>query len=73
MGEQRTAALRQMTAEQLRYLGTRQMVYLRAEVYGGEPTLVLCGADGSSLVLVDSLETAAEMVAEHGLSIAAIH
>jgi hypothetical protein len=72
-GDQRTAALRRMTAEQLLQLGTRQVVYLKAGMRNGELAFVLYGADGKPLVMVDTVETALEMAAENGLGFVAIH
>ena len=45
-GIQRTAELRQTTAEELLHLGTRQVVYLKAGTCDGEIFFVICGADG---------------------------
>jgi hypothetical protein len=67
------AALRQMTADQLRGLGTHQVAYLRAGMCDGERLLVLYGADGVPLVIVDDVKTAVEVAAEHGLRFIAIH
>ena len=38
-GDQTTAVLRQITAEQLLHLGTRQVVYLKSGMRDGEPGL----------------------------------
>jgi hypothetical protein len=46
--DSRHTALRQMTPEQLLYLGTRQVVYLRSGMCDGEPAFVLHGADGAA-------------------------
>jgi hypothetical protein len=72
-GDRRSAALRQMSAEQFLHLGTRHVVYLRSGMRDGELVFVLYGADGTPLVMVDAVETAVEMAAEHGLGLAAIH
>ena len=72
-GDCGTAALRQMTAEQLRHLGKRQVVYLKVGMRHGELAFVLYGADGTALVIVDAVETAVEMAAEHGLGFVAVH
>ena len=69
----RTAALRQMTADELLDLGTRQVVYLRAGTCNGERLFVLYGADGVPLVMVDEVETAVEIAAERGLKFIAVH
>lgn len=72
-GDRTVAALRQMTAEQLLHLGTRQVVYLKARMDNGELAFMLYGADGTPLVMVDSVEAAVEMVAENGLGFVAVH
>ena len=51
-GERTTAALRQMTAEQLLHLGTRQVVYLKTGKCDGEQAFGVFGADGTPLVVV---------------------
>jgi hypothetical protein len=72
-GDLTTAALRKMTIEQLRHLGTRQVVYLRVGMHDGELAFVLHGADGTPLVTVDTVDAAVEMVAQHGLGFVAVH
>jgi hypothetical protein len=72
-GDHTTAALRQITHEQLLHLGTRQAVYLRTAIRDGEQAFVLYRADGTPLVVVDDVETAVEMAATHGLGIVTIH
>jgi hypothetical protein len=67
------AALRQMTEEQLLHLGTRQVVYLKTGTNDGELAFMLYSADGTPLVMVDSVEAAVEMVAEHGLGFVSVH
>jgi hypothetical protein len=69
----RRAALRQMTADQLLDLGTRQVVYLRTGTCDGERLFVLYGADGVPLAMVDDVETAVEVAAEHDLEFVAVH
>jgi hypothetical protein len=67
------SALRQMTAQQLLQLGTRQVVYLKAGMHDGERLFVLYGADGSPLAVAAVVETAVEMAAEHGLAFVTVH
>jgi hypothetical protein len=67
------ATLRHITAEQLRHLGARQVVYLKAGTCDGEQAFVVFGADGTPLVVVDNLETAAAVVARHGLDFVTLH
>jgi hypothetical protein len=71
--DRRAAALRQMTADQLLDLGTRQVVYLRAGTYDGERLFVLYAADGELLAMVDDVEAAVEVAAEHDLEFVAVH
>jgi hypothetical protein len=71
--DRRTAALRQMTVDQLLDLGTRQVVYLKTCIRDGERLFVLYGADGEPLAMVGAVETAVEMAAEHGLAFVSVH
>jgi hypothetical protein len=66
-------ALRQMTAVQLLYLGTRQVAYLKVGMFEGEQAFLIYGADGVPLEVVDAMETAMEVVAENGLSFVSVH
>lgn len=63
----------QMTAEQLQQLGTRQVVYLSAGICDDEIVFVIHGADGTPIVMIEDLDTAMAMVAEHGLVVVAVH
>ncbi|HXA26078.1 MAG TPA: hypothetical protein VNW90_27670 [Acetobacteraceae bacterium] len=65
--------MRQMTAEQLLHLGTRQVVYLKSGIHDGELAFMLHGADGASLVAFDTIEEAVQTAVENGLRLAAIH
>jgi hypothetical protein len=71
--DRQTAALRQMTVDQLLDLGTCQVVYLRAGTCDGERLFVLYGADGLPLVTADDVETVVEIAAEHGLAFVSVH
>jgi len=71
--DQMIAALRHITADQLRHLGTHQVVYLKAGTCDGEQAFAVFGADGTPLVVVDAVEAAVEIVTEHGLSFVAVH
>jgi hypothetical protein len=42
-------------------------------MHDGELAFILYGADGIPLVMVDTVESAVEMVAERGLAFVAIH
>jgi hypothetical protein len=72
-GDQTIAALRHITAEQLRHLGTRQVVYLRSGIRDGEHAFAVYGADGIPLVVVDDVDTAVAMAAERGFGFVAVH
>jgi hypothetical protein len=56
--EQTIAGLCHITAEQLRHLGTRPVVYLNAGTRDGEQAFGVFGADGTPLVVIDDVETA---------------
>jgi hypothetical protein len=71
--DRQTAALRQMTVDQLLGLGTCQVVYVRAGKCDGERLFVLYGADGVPLVTADDVETVVEIAAEHGLAFVSVH
>jgi hypothetical protein len=68
-----TDALRHMTVEQLLYLGTRQVVYLRSGTQDGQHAFMIYGADGTPLEVVDALDVAMQLVAENGLHFVTIH
>ena len=57
--DRRTASLRQMTVDQLLDLGTSRVAYLRSGMW--------------DLATVDSVETAVEVAAEHGLAFISVH
>ena len=69
---QRTA-LRSMTTEQLRHLGTDHLVYVRHGRRDSEPVLVLHGADGMPLSAVDNIDAAFEVAADRGLKFVTVH
>jgi hypothetical protein len=66
-------AQHQMTVEQLRYLGTRQVVYLRGGTCDGEIVYLIHSADGIPIVMVEDIETAMAMIARQDLTIVAVH
>jgi hypothetical protein len=66
-------ALRRMTTEQLRHLGTDQVVYVRCARRDSEPVLVLYGADGTPLSAVETADAAFEVAADHGLAFVTVH
>jgi hypothetical protein len=71
--EDRTTALRQITAEQLLHLGTLQVSYLNGVTHEGERVFVLYGADGVPLAVVDTVESATETAAELRLELITVH
>ena len=73
IADRRTAALRQMTVDQLLGLGTHRVAYLRAGTRKGERLVVLYGADGAPLAEVGDIETAVEIAGERGLEFIAVH
>jgi hypothetical protein len=62
-----------MTTDELRGLGTHQVIYLRAGRRDGEWPVALYGADGVPLVIVDDIDTAVEFTDEYDLKIIAVH
>ena len=72
-GDLTTTTLRKMTIEQLRHLGTRQVVYLRSGICDGEQAFAVYGADGIPLVVVDDVDTAVALAAERGFGFVAVH
>ena len=71
--DQKIAALRQMTAEQLLCLGKRQVAYLKVGLREDGLVFVLCGADGGLIEMSDNIEEAAEMAARSGLELISVH
>jgi hypothetical protein len=67
------AYARQMTAAQLLYLGAGQVAYLKVGVFEGEQGCMIYSADGTTLEMVDTMETAVELVAENGLGLVTLH
>jgi hypothetical protein len=63
----------QMTVEQLRCLGSREVVYLKPTRNDGEPAFIIYGADGTPLEMVDTIELAVTRVAENNLHFVAVH
>jgi hypothetical protein len=62
-----------ITVEQLRYLGLRQLAYLKTEILDGEMIFVIYGANGIPFEVVDAFETAVETAAACQLSIVSLH
>jgi hypothetical protein len=71
--DRRSAALRQITTEQLLHLGTCQVVYLKSHTCDGEMLFVLYGADGMPLARADDIETAVMQAADRGLEFVTVH
>ena len=73
LGLNRRAALRQMSTEQLRHLGMRQVAYLKYGRRNNQPVFLLYGVDGIALLAVDTFDEAQEAAAEHGLDFVTVH
>jgi hypothetical protein len=65
--------MHRMTAEQLRYLGTSEVVYLKPTRSDGEPAFIIYSADGTPLETVDTIESAVTRVAENNVHLVAVH
>jgi hypothetical protein len=68
-----TAALRQMSREQLRLFGIRQVAYLKHGTRNSVPVFVLFRADGMALMAAESIDTALEAAVELGLDFVPVH
>ena len=62
-----------MNMHPLLHLGTRQVAYLKSGIRNGELLFMVYRADGTPLVMVDAVQTAVEMAAQHGLGFVAVH
>jgi hypothetical protein len=69
----RTAALRRMTTEQLRYLGSHKVAYVRCRSRNSARVFALHGADGMPLLAVDTVDAACEVAAGRGLEFVTVH
>lgn len=67
------AALRQMSSEQLRLLGMRQIAYLKHGTRNSLPVFVLYRADGTALMAVETIDTALDAAVELGLDFVSVH
>lgn len=67
------ANVRHLTPAQLLELGIAQLVYLRQGTVDGEAAYAIHAADGSAVAVVEDIELAIELVAEHGLIFATVH
>ena len=65
--------VRHITPGQLRQLGVARLVYLRQGTINGETAYAIHAADGSQVAIVEDIDVAIELVAEHGLMFATIH
>ncbi len=61
------------TAEQLRYLGTGDLVYLRRGICRGTPVFVIHGADGMPVEVVGSIGSALAWIADTPFHFVAVH
>jgi hypothetical protein len=66
-------AVRQMTPGQLLDLWTYDVVYLKTAMFNDEPAFMICGADGTPLEIVESVEQALEAVVENGFRLTSVH
>jgi hypothetical protein len=71
--DESVATLRQMTAEQLLYLGKRRVAYLKGRPHDGGMIFLLYGADGEPITMADDIEEVADAANELGLSFIAVH
>ena len=62
-----------MTSKQLPDLGMNQVVYLKSGMSDGKLLFVLFGADGTPVVVADTVDAAVETAIEQGLSFVAVH
>ena len=65
--------VRHITPAQLRRLGVARLVYLRRGTVNGETAYAIHAADGSKVAIVEDVDVAVELVAEHGLIFATVH
>ena len=69
----RRSALRQMTSEQLLHLGMTYVAYLKFGTCGAEALFAVYRADGTPVVVTNTLDDAVEIAAEQGLNFVAVH
>jgi hypothetical protein len=62
-----------MSSEQLRYLGVREVAYLKHGTRNNAPVFVLFRADGTALMAAESIDTALEAAVERGLDFVPVH
>jgi hypothetical protein len=67
------AEARRMTRSQLRELGVSRLVYLRAGTINGETAYAIHAADGTTVGIVEAIDLAIELVAEHGMTFVTVH
>jgi hypothetical protein len=67
------AEARRMTSGELRQLGVSRLVYLRAGTVNGETAYAIHAADGTTVGIVDAIDLAIELVAEHGMTFVTVH
>ena len=71
--EQRTAALRQMTVEELLHLGKRRVAYLKGRQDDEGVLFVLYAADGSVITVTDDIADVEETATDLGLRFINVH
>jgi hypothetical protein len=67
------AEARRMTSGQLLQLGVSRLVYLRAGTIDGETAYAIHAADGTTVGIVEAIDLAIELVAEHGMTFVTVH
>jgi hypothetical protein len=71
--EQKIAALRQMTVEELLHLGKRRVAYLKGRQDDDGVLFVLYGADGSVITVADDIADVEEVATDLGLRFINVH
>jgi len=71
--EQRTNALRHMTAEELLHLGKRRVAYLKGRENEDGLMFILYAADGSVVTTADDIADVEEVATELGLRFINVH
>lgn len=67
------AVAQPMTVEQLRHLGTYNLVYLRRGIRAGASVFLILGADGIALQVVSTIKSALAWIADTHLHLVTVH
>ena len=65
--------IRHISAEQLAQLGMQQVAYVKQVMVNGAQGFAIHAADGTPMAVVEDVDTAVELVCEHGMAFAAVH